>query len=479
MSGELEFDFIVRDARVIDGTGLPAAHADVAVVADRIIDIGKNLPIQRARRVWEANGRVLCPGFIDAHTHDDRALISEPQMIPKLSQGVTSVVVGNCGVSLAPLVLRGAPPQPLDSLGSIEWFRYADFSNYRSAVENAAPAVNVFALVGHTTLRAACMDDLSKPATIDEVEHMKALLDKSLSAGGRGLSSGLFYSPANAAPAAEVEALAKVAAEHGGIYTAHIRDEADDIMLALEETIGIAARAKVPLVLSHHKVAGRCNHGRTQQTLPYIARCGTHQSIGIDVYPYEASSTMLNERSWASSRRTLITWCTPMPTAAGRDLSDVARELNLTERETIARLQPSGAIFFMMDEADVQRILRYPQAMIGSDGLPHDPRPHPRLWGSFTRVLGHYVRDTGLLTLEEAIRRMTSLTATQFRLRDRGVLAPGAFADMVLLDPAIVAAGATWMEPMRPSAGIDAVWVNGALSWQGGAIGEQRAGRWL
>lgn len=477
------FDTLIRNAQIVDGTGLPAWRGDVAIVGDRIAAAAPELPSLHCPQVVEAAGRVLCPGFIDVHTHDDRALLSDPGMAPKISQGVTTVVVGNCGVSLAPLVLHEPPRQPLDALDDVgatrSWYRFATLADYRRAVEAAQPALNVYALVGHTTLRRAVMPDLSRPAGAAEIAAMAQALDDAMSQGARGLSSGLFYPPAQAAPAAEVIALARVAARHHGIYTAHIRDEAEHVMPALQEAIEIAQRAGLPLVLSHHKVAGRANHGRTRETLPYVARCATHHPVGVDVYPYEASSTMLNLRSASAARRTVITWCEPMPQAAGRDLADLMQQLGLSMEAAIERLSPAGAIFFMMDEADVQQILRYPMAMIGSDGLPHDPMPHPRLWGSFTRVLGHYVRDTGLLTLPDAVRRMTSLPAAQFRMADRGVIASGAFADLVLLDPAVVDAGNSWTAPTLPSRGIDEVWVNGHRAWSQGAPLPARSGRWL
>lgn len=476
-------DWLIRKAEVVDGTGLPTWRGDVAILGDRIAAVGADLSHIRSSQVVDAAGRTLCPGFIDVHTHDDRALLSDPGMAPKISQGVTTVVVGNCGVSLAPLVLHGAPPQPLDALddlkASTSWYRFETLAAYRNAVQAAHPAVNVYALVGHTTLRRACMADLSAPASPSEIAAMAESLDRAMAQGARGLSSGLFYPPAQAAPASEVEALAHVAARHRGIYTAHIRDEADDVMSSLQEAVGIARRAGLPLVLSHHKVAGRSNHGRTRETLPYIARCCTHHEVGVDVYPYEASSTMLNLRSAQAARRTVITWCEPMPQAAGRELAELVQEFGLSVQATIERLSPAGAVFFMMDEADVQQILRYPMAMIGSDGLPHDPMPHPRLWGSFTRVLGHYVRDTGLLTLPDAVRRMTSLPAARFQMADRGVIAAGAFADLVLLDPSVVRPGNSWAAPTLPSLGIDEVWVNGRRAWSQGNPMPARAGRWL
>lgn len=475
-----ELDFLIQDALIVDGTGLAPRLGHVGVCGDRIVSVTTEKPCVPVKQVVNAAGLVLCPGFIDAHTHDDRALISSPTMEPKISQGITTVVVGNCGVSLAPLVLgTDDPPQPLDALGDADWYRFDTFGKYRRAVESNAPAVNVYALVGHTTLRRATMSDLSKAATASQIRSMERMLEQSLQEGARGFSSGLFYPPASAAPAKEVNVLAKIAARHKGIYTAHIRDEAADVMMAIQEAVEIAQEAGIPLVLSHHKVAGIKNHGKTLDTLPYVTRCATHHAIGMDVYPYDASSTMLNIKSVNAAKRTIITWSTSMPEVAGKDLTDVARGLGISVEAAIEKLSPAGAIFFMMDEEDVKRVLKFPMSMIGSDGLPHDPNPHPRLWGSFTRVLGHYVRDTGLLTLEDAVRKMTSLTASQFKMTDRGVISPGAFADLVLLDSSVIAAGNSWSNSKAPSLGISQVWVNGKSSWVNGAPTGNRAGSWL
>lgn len=472
------FDLILAGGDLIDGTGLPRWKADVGIIDDRIVAVGDLSGVRAAQRL-DATGLIVCPGFIDVHTHDDRALISDPEMTPKVSQGVTTVVVGNCGVSLAPLRLVGTPPPPLDALGGPEWYRYSSFKEYLNDVKAARPATNALCLVGHGSLRVGCVKALDRPANEEEQAQMEALLIEALEAGAAGISSGLFYPPSEAAPAAEVVKLAAIVASYGGIYTAHIRDEADSVTEALDEAFAIAREAGVPLILSHHKVAGKQNFGRTQSTIPQIALARTRQSIGVDVYPYAASSTMLNLKSWRASKKTLVTWCQPMPSAAGRDLADVAKELGITEEEAITVLQPAGGIFFMMDELDVQRVLQFPEAMIGSDGLPHDPMPHPRLWGSFTRVLGHYVRVLGLLSLEDAIRRMTALPASQFKIENRGVIASGAFADIVVFDAKKVLDSASFESPKVASDGINHVFVNGVPVWGSGHATGNRSGRIL
>lgn len=308
---------------------------------------------------------------------------------------------------------------------------------------------------------------------------MAVMAEEAFAAGAIGISSGLFYPLAFAAPAEELHTLVAIAGRAGGVYCAHIRDEADLVIAALDEAFAIARAGNAPLVLSHHKVSGKANFGRSRETLPHVARAATAQPIAFDMYPYAASSTMLNKKSWSAAERTLITWCDSHPEHAGRDLSDVAAEMGLSEEAAIDALVPAGGIYFMMDESDVERILSASDAMIGSDGVPMDAHPHPRLWGSFTRVIGHYARDRALFSIEEAVRRMTSLPARQFRLADRGVIAPGAFADLVLFDPATIADAATFANPKRPSLGIASVWVNGAEVWDGAAATAARPGRVL
>lgn len=468
---------IITNAVLVDGTGRAPFRGAVAIDGERIAALG-DLDGWTADTVCDAGGKVLAPGFIDAHTHDDAALL-EGLLEPKISQGVTTVVTGNCGVSLAPLALAPGEdlPAPLDSIADRAWFRFERFADWLDALHEAGTSTNVVPLVGHGTIRVKVMDDIARPASEAEIAVMEAQVDEAMAAGAFGVSSGLFYPLAAAAPASEVVRLARRAAVAGGLYTAHLRDEADDVIAALEEAIAIAAEAGLPLVISHHKVSGEGNHGRSIETLALIDEAAQQQPVFLDAYPYTAGSTTLNERSWTAASRTLITWCASRPDFAGRDLGEVAADLGLTEVEAIRALQPAGAVYFMMDESDVQRILCCPSTMIGSDGIPADRHPHPRLWGSFARVLGHYSRDRGLFPLEEAVHRMTGLTAARFGLPDRGVLKAGAYADLVLFDPESVADLATFADPCRPSAGIDWVMVNGVTVWEQGRATGARPGR--
>jgi N-acyl-D-amino-acid deacylase len=234
------------------------------------------------------------------------------------------------------------------------------------------------------------------------------------------------------------------------------------------------------VVLSHHKVAGRANHGRSGETLAQVAAAQKRQRIALDAYPYVAGSTvLLPEDVEDRDGRIMVAWSIPHPEMAGRDLEDVAAEWGIAPRAAVERLMPAGGIFFLMDEADVRRILAFPETMIGSDGLPHDAHPHPRLWGAFARVLGHYARDVGLFPLEDAVRRMTSLPAANFGLKDRGEVRAGAFADLVVFDPTTIVDTATFETPIKPAAGIELVMVNGAPVWQGGKATGATPGRVL
>ena len=468
---------ISRNATRVDGTGAPGRPADVAVEGARLAAVAPPGTLTGDETI-EAEGRVLAPGFIDVHTHDDRILLSAPDHPAKTSQGVTTVVVGNCGVSLAPLQGRPIPP-PLDLIGDDGWYRFARFADYLAALDAAPAAVNAAFLVGHMTLRAGDMDSFDRPATPAEIAAMRARLEEGLAAGAIGFSTGLFYAPSQAAPTDEVVALASALKPAGGLYCTHMRNEADDVMTSLEETFEIGRRSGVPVVISHHKVVGQPNFGRTKETLARIEAARLEQTVGLDVYPYHASSTVLREILIPVARRILVTWSKARPDLAGRDLADIAREMGCDQVEAARRLQPAGAIYWTMDEADVQRVLKYPHAMIGSDGLPHDEFPHPRLWGSFPRVLGHYARELGLFGLEEAVRRMTSLPAATFGLTGRGVVRQGNHADLVLFDPGTVIDRATFDDPMRPADGIIWVMVNGQMVWRDGRPTGARPGRAL
>ena len=473
------YDLILRHATVIDGTRAPRYEADIGVRGDRIARIG-DLGNTRADIELDADGKVAAPGFIDAHTHDDRLMLSAPDMAPKASQGVTTVVAGNCGVSLAPLVLgaRIAPP-PLDLIGDTSWFRFGSFSEYVKTLEEKPAATNAALLVGHSTMRVAVMGELDRPATKSETEKMQALVREALDAGAIGVSTGLYYEPARAATTEEVIDVCRPLTARKALYCTHMRDEGDHVTESLEETFRIGRELGVQVVVSHHKVVGSPNFGRSKETLRLIAERMKTQGIGLDCYPYCASSTVLSwQRTWVAMK-VLITWSKPHPEFNGMDLDEAAAKMGLDKEAAVQKLLPAGAIYFSMDEADVQRVLAFEHTMVGSDGLPHDAAPHPRLWGTFPRVLGHYSRGLGLFPLETAVYKMTGLTAKTFGLRDRGVLKEGAFADLCVFDAGTVDEAATFARPIQPAHGIEAVITNGAIVLQDGRPTGARPGRVL
>jgi len=471
-------DVLIRGGTVIDGTGAPAFGADIAVKGERIVAVGDLSGLSAASTV-DAAGRVVAPGFIDVHTHDDRLLLENPAMTPKATQGVTTVAVGNCGVSLAPYRGAAPPPPPMNLLGGLDWYRFEDGASYLAALADTPAALNALPLCGHSSLRASVMDDLGRAATAREIDAMARLLDETLDAGFAGLSTGLAYPTAEAAPTEEVVELARVAAAKGGIHTSHMRDEEDHVTDAIEETVAIGRAAHIPSVISHHKTCGRQNYGRTRETLAMIAEAQADLALDIDVYPYIASSTVLLESFTHRADKVLITWSVPHPEMTGRALDDIEAEWGVSCGEAIDRLNPAGAVYFQMDEDDLRRVMCHPGAMIGSDGLPHDPKPHPRLWGTFPRVLGHYARDEKLFPLEEAVHRMTGKTASVFGLVDRGTIRAGAFADITIFDAAAIRDVATFEDPIRPAEGIDRVMTNGAWILIAGRDTGNRPGRAL
>ncbi|MGO8720783.1 MAG: N-acyl-D-amino-acid deacylase family protein [Acidobacteriaceae bacterium] len=474
----LNFTTLIRNVLVADGSGRSPEIADVAVGQERIVGIG-NLHTFQAENIVDGEGKVLAPGFIDVHTHDDTSVIRAPEMVPKLSQGVTTVVVGNCGISAAPVQLRGEPPDPMNLLGDAEAFRYPTFAAYVQAIAAAQPAVNVAALVGHTALRNNHMDRLDRAATRAEIQTMRDQLQEALDNGAVGLSTGLAYLSAYSASTEEVMALAELLAATGAIYATHLRSEAETILQAMDEAVRIGRHASVPVVISHLKCAGIANWGRSAEVLQWLDQARRNQPIGCDCYPYAAGSSTLDLRQVDERVKIQITWSKAHPEKAGQTLAEIAAAWGVQQIDAARRLQPAGAIYHSIAEEDMQAILRHPGTMIGSDGLPNDPRPHPRLWGTFPRVLGRYCREQDLFSLGEAVRKMTSLPAQRFGLADRGWVREGHSADLVLFDPATVRDVATFDDPVRPSAGIEAVWVNGVLSYRNQTPTGQRAGRFL
>lgn len=473
------FDTVFRNATIYDGTGGPAFPGDVVLAGDRIVEIAAAGSVTAPAMAEEidASGLALAPGFIDAHTHDDRIVLDAPDMLPKISQGVTTVVAGNCGISLAPVIFAGDPPPPMNLLGGREVYEFPSFASYAEAIRRVTPAVNVAALVGHSALRLAVMDDIARKARPAEIDAMRAHAVEAMQNGAAGFSTGLFYPTNAAADEEEVAAVASRFGEMGGVYATHMRNEFDKVLDSIDESVRTAAAARLPLVVSHHKCAGPANWGRTRETLPRLELAAQRQPVNLDVYPYTAGSTNLRMDLVTADYPIRISWSKPHPEMTGRELASIAREWNCDLREAARRLDPAGAIYFQMHEDDVRRVMSSPIAMIGSDGLPHDTHPHPRLWGTFPRVIGRYARDGGLFSLETAIHKMTGLTSSVFRLKDRGEIRAGAFADLVLFDPQRIIDRATYDEPRQASAGIERVYVNGRLSFARGQGVVARAGR--
>ena len=471
---------LIRGAKVADGTGADLFGADVAVEGEHIAAVG-DLSGWTADEAIDAGGQVLAPGFIDCHTHDDRAVLAGPDMTMKVSQGVTTVVAGNCGISLAPFETDGELPPPFPLLGQEKDFRFPRVADYRGALERTPPALNLALLTGHSSLRVNVLKgDLDRPASAEELDIMADQLRGAMREGAIGFSTGLGYPPAKQAPEEEIIALASVLREFDrAVYATHMRDEGDKVLEAVDETVRTGRAAGVQTVISHHKCAGPRNYGRSTETLAAIAEAQRHQRLGLDVYPYTASSTALLPGYVRESEDVLITYSDPYPDMAGRRLSEIAEEWDCSPLEAAERLYPAGAIYFQMDEEDLKRILAFETAMVGSDGLPGGTKPHPRLWGTFPRVLSRYVRDQGLLSLEDAVHRMTGLTAKTFGLEGRGRIEAGAYADLVLFDRDTVEDTASFEDPEQPARGISHVFANGTQVWAHGRSTGERPGRFL
>ncbi len=473
-------DILIHGGTLIDGTGAPRRRIDVGIRGGTVVAVGE-LQSEAAHRRIDAQGLIVAPGFIDCHTHDDLLLLEHPAAHPKLLQGVTTVVSGNCGVSLAPMA-PGAPPSLLSASvdkPAAPLRRHPTMAAYMADLLAAQPAVNAAVLVGHTTLRQHAMDDLDRAATAAETARMQAALQEALHAGAIGLSTGVYYPQARAATTQELIDVAEPLRDGAGLITMHIRDEGDAIDEALREALAVGRAVNAPLVLSHHKLIGSANHGGSMRTLALVEQAARSQSVCMDCYPYVASSTMLLPARVAVSSDVRITWSSAEPGAAGRSLFTMAAERGIDPTTLAQQLVPGGAIYFAMSDEDVDRILAHPLVMIGSDGLPHDPVPHPRLWGTFPRVLGHYVRQRRLLALEAAIHKMTGLTAQRFGLAARGELRVGAAADVTVFDAEQVLDRATFDVPIAAPTGIRWVLVNGRIAVEDGRQADDRAGQIL
>jgi N-acyl-D-amino-acid deacylase len=481
-----DFDLLIRNGNVIDGTGAPAFRADIAVHDGRIATIGS--VEGEAIRVVDASGLSVAPGFIDVHAHDDGAVLST-RMDFKVMQGVTTDIVGNCGAGLAPRD-PSQPPLPGTDLvlGSLPKSDWRTFGEYMDAVGRANLALNVGCFVPHGAVRYRTLGMDRREPDADELAQMCDDVAEGMSAGAIGVSTGLIYPPGAFARTEEIIALARVAAEHGGLYMTHMRDEGERLLEAITEAVRIAREAGLPLEISHHKAGGRDNWGKTEQSIALIEKeRAAGLDINFDVYPYTAGSTILAvmaRRREAEPDGVLVAAVRDHPEYEGRTLAQLADMLDIPPDQAAQRVLEAdpGAVgvFFMMDEADVRRVLAHSLCMIGSDGIPSPTgKPHPRLYGTFPRVLGTYVREERLFSLEEGVRKMTSLPASKFGLADRGELRAGAAADIVVFNPDTIAEVATYEEPRRYPTGIEYVIVNGQIAAERGTQTPARAGHLL
>ena len=482
------YDLLIRGGTVVDGTGSPGVQADVAVRGDRIAAIGA-LDGATAEREIDATGRTVAPGFVDVHSHDDAAALSTPLDF-KLQQGVTTDIVGNCGAGVAPLRDGQTMPGTELIMGALPDVKWHTFGEYMAAVEAHKPAINIGCFVPHGAVRYRRMGMDRRPPEADELAAMEADVEEGMAAGALGLSTGLIYPPGAFAATNEIVTLSKVAARHGGIYMSHIRNEAEELLSAVEEAISIGRDAALPVQVSHHKAAAPSVWGKTADSIRIIEEAkSSGVDVAFDVYPYMAGSTVL---SAARGVRRDIDPDTIMVASVqhrreyeGKMLSEIGEMLGITAPDDIvARVlseEPLAvAVFFSMHEDDVRRVISHPLCMIGSDGIPTPTgKPHPRLYGTFPRVIETYVREERLFSLEEGVRKMTSLPAGRFGLAERGTLREGWFADIVVFNADTIADVATYQEPRQYPTGVDYVIVNGAVAAEGKQQTQHHAGRLL
>ncbi len=491
------YDVLIRNAQVYDGEGGPPANVDVAVESDRIARIG-SLEGCVAKLQIEASGLALSPGFIDVHTHDDFAALLHPDMGFKSRGGVTTCIVGNCGFGAAPF------SEAIDNLGTLVPSAgiapYDGHAGYAAAVESSAPGVNIGVLAGHGTIRKAAVGSADRDLTDREMLEMKVYLREALDAGVFGISTGLSYDPGRYAKTDELVELVSVMRGTGALYATHMRDEATGLVESVAEAIEIGARGGVGVQISHHKARGRESWGLVSESLKLIEAAQLRgEDVHADQYPYTAGSTslktVLENGAFAQDNGTgamrnvppadvVIAFAPGHADWEGRSVAELSADLNQTPRavaEIIVSQAPgTTVILHMMSEEDVQLVLRHPSTMIGSDGIPTlEGRPHPRLYNSFARVLGHYARDLGLFDLSTAIYRMCGFPARKFGLHDRGVVKEGAFADLVLFDAATVIDKGTFEDPNQYPAGIRQVFVNGRVAVREGEVQSARHGRVL
>ena len=468
-------DTVIRNATIIDGTGAERFTGDVTVEDGHISEVGSSS--SAAAVEVDATGLVLAPGFVDVHTHDDGALLQHPDMAFKISQGCTSVVVGNCGFSAIPAV----PGENTLDLSGVQ-ANWSDLDGYRQNVENSGPALNAMMLVGHNTIRSLEMGNERRAPNDQELERMQQHVELAMEQGACGFSTGLVYRPGRWSDTDEILELAKIVAPFDGIYATHMRNENDHLLEAVDEALEIGTKAGVAVQISHHKAAGKRNWGKVEESLAKVdAAVAEGAEVTLDVYPYTAGSGPMvqyfdiDNPNLELAQAIQLASCPAFRHYEGRMLVDIAAELGITAPEAVRHVltAPDGkktiCIQHVMDEGDVVSNLRHDRVMIGSDGLPDlTGRPHPRLFGTFPRVLGRYVREQGVVDLESAVRRMTSLSCDVHGLSGRGRVTEGNWADLVLFDPDVVIDVASYEDPKREAVGIRNVWVNGHMAFDNG-----------
>ena len=499
-----DYDLIIRGGKVVDGSGNPWYHADIAIKNDRIAEIGQ-LSNHEAKRVIDAHGLVVAPGFIDPHTHALRGIFEVPNAESALLQGVTTLTEGNDGSS----------PYPIDR-------HYADIDNLR-----ISPNWAVF--VGQGTIRQRVIGFGLRKATPDEMERMKQMVRDAMEQGALGISTGLFYVPGSFTSTEEVIELSKVAAEYNGIYISHIREEAAQLIDSVQETIRIGEEANIPVQITHHKVIGVENWGASIESLRLVDEARKRGvDVTIDQYPYTASQTSINalipqwaqaggreemlsrinsaetystiknevvakilyDRGGGDPKNVFISRNSWDPDMAGKNLAELAIDAGLEPTPEnaadvvfdIIRGGGATAVYHAIGPEDVDRIMQHPATAIGSDGpvgVFGEGAPHPRQYGTFARVLGLYVRERRILSLEEAIRKMSSQSARRLGIHDRGLITKGYFADIAIFDPDEIIDKATFENPHQYAIGIKFVLVNGAIVVENGQHTGARPGRIL
>ena len=493
-------DVIIRNGKVLDGTGNSWFYADIAVKDGKIIKIGK-VETFNAGKTIDAKGLIVAPGFIDVHTHIEGDEVENPQANNFIYDGVTTVVTGNCGSSRV------------------------DLKKYFLLLDSVKLSINVASLIGHNNVRKAVMGSVNKEPTPAELMKMKALVEQAMQDGAVGLSTGLIYIPGTYSKTNEIVDLAKVAAKYSGVYASHMRNEGDSVIQAINEAINIGREAKLPVEISHFKVSGQQNWGRSVETLPLII-CARNEGLDvtIDQYPYTASSTSLStllpdwvladgqdsinarlkqpiirkqvsedmlknlhKRKLKHFSFAMIAYYKSDTTLNGKSIEEantiMGRKHHANEEaETIIQMMEKGGagmVFHGMSEEDVKNIMKYPFNMFASDAsirIFNQGAPHPRGYGTNARVLAKYVRDEKVITLEEAIRRMTSLPAQKFQLKDRGLLKEGYAADIVVFNENEVQDMSTFDKPHQYSKGFKYVMVNGKTVVENGVHNGTRSG---